>query len=84
MEDKTKDTIYDPRAAYEWVPALMASLAVLAKVIAYLIPSIAVFYVEDPKILEQLSQIPGDETFNAILISLVSFWAAKKVADTRN
>ena len=72
---------YDPRSEYSWVPAAMAIMAVTAKIIAYLIPYIAVFHAEKEK-LEMLKNLQGDETFNAILIALVSFWAVKKSIDS--
>ena len=82
--DKTKEVVekkYDPRRGNEWVPATLAVMVVAAKVVGYLTPYfIVAFGAETSKeTLTLLQSVTGDETFNAILIALVSFWAGKKV-----
>ena len=83
MEDETKlEEKYDPRAEYEWVPAVLVVTMMIFKCLAFISPYLAALFLNENE-LGLILAISSDETFNMILVTLVGFWIGKKVGENK-
>lgn len=73
---------YDPRIAYEWVPAFLVVVMVIFKCFTYFSPYIAALLL-DAEQVGLILTISSDETFNMILVTLIGFWIGKKVESNK-
>ena len=90
-DDKTetpKKDIFDPRVEYEWVPMVLVIVAFLCGAYVYVAPYFVLQFSDNPEnaqhILGLMQTIPVNETFNYLLVSLVSFWLGKKSIENTN
>lgn len=74
---------YDPRIAYEWVPMYLACIFASAAVFMAIVPWIGAL-IGDNEMVGLAASIMPNETYNYLLISLVSFWLGKKSIDKEN
>lgn len=79
---------FDPRRAYEWVPMVLVLLAFVCGSIVYILPHLIIALSDNPEIAQHrigmILTLPINETFNYLLISLVSFWLGKKAGDLKD
>lgn len=76
---------YDPRIAYDWVPMVLVIIAFCCGAAVYILPHVIIALTDDPEIAQHrigmILTLPINETFNYLLVSLVSFWLGKKAGD---